>query len=91
MHGIISKMPNEKNDDNSPQPDLDELIPLSQAAKQYGLSPGYLRILVREGEIWGKKIGRNWVTTGAAVREYQARGIRPGRPKKEKPDQSKRG
>ena len=72
------------------QPRLDDLISLNEAAKQSGLSPGYLRILVRKGEIWGKKFGRNWVTTGEAVREYLARDIKPGRPKKEKPDLSKK-
>ena len=64
------------------RPNLDELISLNDAAKQSGLSPGYLRILVRNGEVWGKKIGRNWVTTGEAVREYLARERKPGRPKK---------
>jgi len=76
-----------KNDFRQSQPDLDDLISLNDAANQSGLSPGYLRILVREGKMWGKKIGRNWVTTGEAVREYLARDLKPGRPKKDEPDQ----
>jgi hypothetical protein len=71
------------------QPSLGDLISLSKAAKQSGLSPGYLRILVRNGEMWGKKIGRNWVTTGKAVKDYLARDLRPGRPKTKQPDPHK--
>lgn len=65
------------------QPSLDELISLKEAADFSGLSPNHLRLLVGKGEIWGKKIGRNWVTTKEAVIEYKARDIRPGpKPKK---------
>ncbi|MBC7264778.1 MAG: helix-turn-helix domain-containing protein [Chloroflexi bacterium] len=51
---------------------------MSEAARISGLSPSHLRYLVRRGTIWGQKIGRNWVTTEQAVREYKARGVRPG-------------
>jgi hypothetical protein len=68
---------NDKKDD-ADQPRLDELIPLARAAKTSGLSPSHLRLLVNQGEIWGQKIGRNWVTTEKAVREYLARDRRPG-------------
>jgi len=66
----------EKGKDN--QPKLDELIPLSKAAEISGLSPDHLRRIVREGELWGTRIGRNWVTTEKAVREYLARDRKPG-------------
>lgn len=55
-----------------------ELLPLSQIASLCGLSHSHLRRLIREGEIWGKKLGRDWFTTEQAVREYQAREIKPG-------------
>jgi hypothetical protein len=75
-------MPGKKTRRNASQPQLDELISLETAAELCGLSSGHLRLLVRRGELWGKKIGRNWVTTAQAVREYQARNLRPGpRPK----------
>jgi excisionase family DNA binding protein len=51
-------------------PALDDLISLSEAAGLSGLSPDHLRRLVREGNLKGKKIGRNWVTTVQAVNEY---------------------
>jgi excisionase family DNA binding protein len=60
------------------QPRLDELISLDKAAEVSGLSSDHLRRLVREGELWGTKIGRNWVTTLQAVREYLARDRKPG-------------
>ena len=67
------------NDDAvSYQPSLDELISLSEAAELSGLSPSHLRLLVSTKEMWGRKLGRNWFTTEAAVREYLTRGVKPG-------------
>lgn len=63
---------------SSPQPRLDELITLSEAAKICRLSPDHLRRLVRRGNLWGMKIGRNWVTTEQAAREYVTRDRKPG-------------
>jgi hypothetical protein len=60
------------------QPVLDDLISLKEAAETSGLSPNHLRLLVSHGELWGKKIGRNWVTTLKAVNAYLARDRRPG-------------
>ena len=67
------------------QPGLDELIPLSEAAEQTGVSASHLRLLVRRNEVWGRKLGRNWVTTKKAVDEYVAREPRPGRKPKPGP------
>jgi hypothetical protein len=64
------------NDEENPR--LDDLISLKKAAKLSGLSPNHLRLLVGRGDIWGEKIGRNWVTTEKAVQEYLARDRRPG-------------
>jgi len=76
-------MPGSKKSISSQQPKLEELISLEKAAEQCGLSHSHLRLLVRRGEVWGTKIGRNWVTTAQAVREYLARDHKPGpRPKK---------
>jgi excisionase family DNA binding protein len=60
------------------QPKLDELISLQEAAVLSGLSQPHLSLLIRQGKLWGKKIGRNWVTTEQAVREYLARDRKPG-------------
>jgi hypothetical protein len=64
------------------QSKLKDLISLQTAAKRSGLSSSHLRLLIRGGDLWGLKIGRNWVTTEQAVREYQSRAQQPGRPKK---------
>lgn len=62
-----------------------DLIPLNKAAKLSGLSTSHLRLLVRQKQIWGRKIGRDWFTTEQAVREYQARDHKPGpKPSKNK-------
>ena len=73
---------NEKSDIY--QPSLGEIISLEEASIISGFSHGHLALLIRKGELWGIKIGRNWVTTEKAVRDYQARNLRPGpKPKKE--------
>ena len=75
-------MPGRQSGSGQGSLNLDDLISLQKAAKLSGLSPGHIRLRIREGEIWGTKIGRNWVTTEQAVREYQARAKPRGRPKK---------
>ena len=60
------------------QPNLGDLISLAKAAELCGLSQPHLALLARRGELWAVKIGRNWVTTEAAVRTYLARDRRPG-------------
>ena len=77
-------MPHNDGDSDFDRPSLDDLIPLREAAKLSGLSSGHLRLMVRQGDIWGIKLGRNWVTTAQAVEEYLARDRRPG-PKPKKP------
>ena len=62
----------------SDQPDLIDLITLQQAADLSGFSTRHLRHLATLGEIWAKKLGRNWFTTRKAVEEYLSRDIRPG-------------
>ena len=71
-------MPGSTKGKDEYQPSLGELISLDQAADISGLSPDHLRRLVREGDLWGTKIGRNWVTTVKAVKEYIAREHKPG-------------
>jgi excisionase family DNA binding protein len=73
---------NEK-ENNVDQPSLDELISVRIASELSGLSQSYIRRLVSQGDIWGMKLGRNWVTTEKAVADYLAQDRQPGRkPKK---------
>lgn len=70
------------HDDHTHRDYLDEagvrLISLAEAADICGLSAAHLRRLAERGTLRAQKIGRNWVTTEEAVREYLSRGIRPG-------------
>jgi hypothetical protein len=75
---------------NSSEPKLDDLIALQEAAQIGGLSADHLRRLVERGDIWGKKIGRNWVTSRQAILDYMTKGRKPGRkPKKASTDLDK--
>jgi hypothetical protein len=64
--------------ESSSQPGLDELISLSEAAELSGFTTRHLRYLAVNGELWAKKLGRNWFTTTQAVQEYLARDRKPG-------------
>lgn len=66
------------NKDLKSQPHISDLISLREAGEISGLSQPHLALLIRRGELWGKKIGRNWVTTAQAVNEYLAKGIKRG-------------
>lgn len=78
-----------KNKEDVSKPNSTELISLAEAAKISNLSPDHLRTLVRTGYVWGVKIGRNWVTTEAAVMEYASIERKPGR--KPKSDTAQEG
>ena len=60
------------------------LISVTEASKISGLTTGHLRKLLREGQIEGVKIGRNWLTTAEAVQEYLQQEIKPGPKAKKK-------
>lgn len=70
----------------SDQPKLDDLITLSEAAELSGFTTRHLRYLAEKGEIWAKKLGRNWFTTSKAVKEYLAQDRRTGPKPKNTPD-----
>ena len=82
-------MPEEHQEQNSGEhenePRLDELLSLSEAAKQTEISASHLRLLVRRNEVWGMKMGRNWVTTKAAVEQYLAQEHKTGPKPKQGP------
>lgn len=63
---------------NTDQPNLDKLITLGEAAEICGLSHDHLRRLAGRGDLRAKKIGRDWLTTERAVRDYMAQERRPG-------------
>ena len=55
-----------------------KLISVTRASEISGLTTSYIRRLLRDGQIEGVKIGRNWLTTEEAIREYLKQDRRPG-------------
>jgi len=49
---------------------VSDLISLSEASTISGFTATHVRRLVASKQIWGVKIGRNWVTTRQAVEDY---------------------
>lgn len=56
----------------------DQLIPVTQAAPLAQLSASHLRYLVRTGKVVGRKLGRDWFTSKAALDAYLATERKPG-------------
>ncbi|MBI2625609.1 hypothetical protein HYW68_00980, partial [Candidatus Parcubacteria bacterium] len=48
-----------------------QYLPLREAAQLTGYSQGHLTLLLRLGHLSGKKVGRRWYTTPAALARYQ--------------------
>ena len=71
-------VPSSTTDGGSDLPSLDELISLSKAAELSGLSAGHLCLWLNQGKMWGRKFGRNYVTTARAAEEYLTLDRRPG-------------
>ena len=65
-------MPDE-NEHTSPIDPLTsgEILSLSEAAEASGLSERYLRAIAKNGRLKAKKVGRDWITTLAAIEEYK--------------------
>ena len=55
-----------------------KLISVERAAEISGFTTGWIRKLLRRGEIRGVKQGRDWYTTETYVREYLNKDRRPG-------------
>ena len=50
--------------------DMDSLISISEGAKLTPYTPDFIRQLARSHKITAVKIGRDWLTTPAAIRQY---------------------
>jgi hypothetical protein len=51
---------------------MDDYISLKQAGEISGYHPDYLSSLIRSEKLPGKKIGKTWMTTEKAIRDYLA-------------------
>lgn len=61
-----------------------DYIPLSEAAEITGYTIDHLRRLIQRDKMRGQRIGRNYVTTRSAVKDYLACSPKPGRKPKAK-------
>ena len=59
-------------------PRVSELITLKKAAEISGHSDSQWRRIVKDGNAWAIKLGRDWFTTEEVAVEYASRDIRPG-------------
>lgn len=71
-------MPNEAGERTFLDQVAHKLISVTEAATLSGLTPSYLRRLLRKQELAGVKVGRDWFTTEEALRAYLAQDRRPG-------------
>ena len=55
-----------------------KLISVTEASDLSGLTPSYIRRLLRQQKMLGVKVGRDWFTTEDAIRTYLAQDRRPG-------------
>lgn len=55
-----------------------QLISSTEASKLSGMTTGFIRRLLRRGDLDGIKIGRNWLTTREAIDQYLKKERRPG-------------
>lgn len=71
-------MPNEAEEHTFLDQVAHKLISVTEAATLSGLTPSYLRRRLREQQLAGVKVGRDWFTTEEALRTYLAQERRPG-------------
>jgi excisionase family DNA binding protein len=57
---------------------VEEWITTKEAAKALGVTPQHMAYLLRKGIVKGQKIGRDWLTTRVAVRNYLEHRPKPG-------------
>ena len=63
---------------------FDMLIDIEEASLYARFSKRHMRLLLEQGRIRGKKIGRDWVTTKDEVNKYLLTNHKPGpKPKKD--------
>lgn len=61
----------------------EDYIDTKEAAEKWGISEVYVRRLVREGRVKGRKVRRDWIIDSKSLAEYMAGNRKPG-PKPQK-------
>ena len=55
-----------------------KLMTIDEASKYSNLSRRHIRLLMEQGKIQGKKIGRDWITTKDEIDKYIKNRPKPG-------------
>jgi excisionase family DNA binding protein len=58
------------------------VLDVTSAAAELGVSPEYIRRLVRAGRLRGVRVGRAWAIEATSWEAFKRRPRRPGRPRK---------
>ena len=59
---------------------LDDLITIQEATKHYKLSGSYLRRLISQNRIRGRKLGTTWILDPASIEAFLKTERKRGRP-----------
>jgi excisionase family DNA binding protein len=59
---------------------LQDLLTVAEATKKYGLSGGFLRRLLRQRRIEGRRMGNSWVIVSSSLDAYLKSERKKGRP-----------
>ncbi|MFC1848364.1 helix-turn-helix domain-containing protein [Chloroflexota bacterium] len=51
---------------------LDDLITIQEASERYKLSISYIRRLIGQGRLRGRKMGRTWILDPASIDDFLA-------------------
>lgn len=52
---------------------LDDFVSVTEAARVIGFSVQHTRLLLRQGQLMGTKIGRDWITSWESLQSFLAR------------------
>ena len=58
---------------------LEDLITVSEAAKRSGINGSFIRRLLANGRLRGRKIGNSWAIEPTSLEEYLKTDRKPGR------------
>lgn len=59
---------------------LQDLLTVAEATKKYGLSGSFLRRLLRQRRIEGRRMGNSWVIVSSSLETYLKSERKKGRP-----------
>jgi len=52
---------------------IDNYVKVAEAARMLGFTMQHIRVLIRQGQLTGTKIGRDWLIARESLHEFRAR------------------